>query len=96
MKNKLKLGQLFMSTGVERLILEEDVNNSTEIARCVIKHQSSDWGDLCEKDKQANDYAVEHGERILSAYEVGKNKTKIWIITNGDRTTTTVILPEEY
>ena len=48
------------------------------------------------KTKQANDYAVENEERILSAYTIGENKVKIWIITECDRSYTTILLPEEY
>jgi hypothetical protein len=48
-----------------------------------------------EHDRKANDYALEHGLRVLSAYHLGTG-VKIWIITESDRSTTTTLLPEEY
>lgn len=93
---KFDLGQLVMTRWIENLIIKEDVDNSQEIAQCVIKHSQGDWGNLCEEDKQLNDMAVVDGGRILSAYEIGENKVKIWIITKADRSCTTILLPEEY
>jgi len=54
-----------------------------------------DWGDLCDEDKKVNDRAVAEGSRILSAYQA-VNSTKFWIITEADRSATTVLLPEDY
>jgi len=58
------------------------------------RHQSGDWGDLCADDKAANDLAVTDGDRILSAYSIGAGK--LWVITEHDRSVTTILLPEEY
>ena len=93
---KFELGQLVMTKGIERLIIEDECDNTQEIAQCIVRHSQGDWGNLCEEDKQLNDSAVEDGGRILSAYEIGENKVKIWIITEGDRSCTTILLPEEY
>ncbi len=60
----------------------------------LIRHGAGDWGDLDPEDKQANDAAVINGDRILSAYQVGEHK--FWIITEADRSVTTVLLPSEY
>ena len=60
-----------------------------------MRHVVGDWGDLCAEDKQVNDQAVVGGMRILSAYQAA-NGTKFWIITEADRRTTTVLLPEDY
>ena len=59
------------------------------------RHQAGDWGGVCLEDKQANDKAVERGERILSAYTL-KTGVRIWLITEADRAATTVLLPDEY
>ena len=59
------------------------------------RHLSSNWGDVCAVDQQANDDALLNGERLLSAYRT-KLGTKIWIITEADRSATTILLPEEY
>jgi hypothetical protein len=59
------------------------------------RHQAGDWGEVCSEDAQANDRAVQEGERILSAYRL-KNGVKLWVITEADRSTTTILLPYEY
>jgi len=65
------------------------------------RHQSGDWGDLCDEDKKANEEAISHeGEpekqqRVFSAYKTSAGE-KIWVITEWDRSVTTLLLPEEY
>lgn len=59
------------------------------------RHQSGDWGDLCEADKRENELSIKHDFRILSAYRTATD-VKLWIITEADRSTTTILLPEEY
>lgn len=67
------------------------------VCDCVTKHASGDWGDLCEDDKKLNDEAVQHGGRILSAYNHPLDPDlKIYIITEADRSATTVLFPSEY
>ena len=65
-------------------------------ADLIARHMAGDWGDdMDEEDKAANDCAVKNGGRILSAY-ILSDGTRIWIITEADRSTTTLLLPEEY
>jgi hypothetical protein len=59
------------------------------------RHQHGTWGDLDPHDIRANEQALKHGARLLSAYQL-RDDTKIWIITEADRSSTTVLLPEEY
>ncbi len=59
------------------------------------RHASGDWGEVCEADKKENDFSVRNGFRLLSAYRL-RDGTKIWIITEADRSATTILLPEEY
>lgn len=59
------------------------------------RHARGDWGDLGADDRDMNDRAVAHGERILSAYDVPGGR-RVWIITEADRSATTSLLPEEY
>jgi hypothetical protein len=59
------------------------------------RHRSGDWGDLDVHDRRANDQAVEAGTRLFSAYAVSPLNT-LWIITEADRSSTTLLLPEEY
>ena len=59
------------------------------------RHAQHDWGELDNEDKRLNDQAVQDGTRLLSAYTDTKG-TKFWIITEADRSATTILLPEEY
>ena len=59
------------------------------------RHVTGDWGDLGEEDKQENDFSVDKSLRIFSAYELA-NGEKVWLITEADRSSTTIFLPEEY
>jgi len=61
----------------------------------VLRHVAGDWGDLCQEDKQANAAALTYGSRLLSAYDIPPNH-RLWIITEADRRSTTLLLPEEY
>ncbi len=60
----------------------------------IARHESGDDGDLDAEDKQINKDALKHGGRIFSAYETPQKK-KFWIITEADRSVTTVLLPED-
>jgi hypothetical protein len=59
------------------------------------RHATGDWGDLCAADKQANDAALIDGERIFSAYHL-RDGTKVWEITESERSATTLLLPSDY
>ena len=66
-----------------------------EIIRALARHVSGDWGDVCPEDQEANDRALVEDTRLLSAYR-NQAGQKFWIITEADRSVTTVLLPEEY
>ena len=66
-----------------------------DILTGIQRHQAGDWGDLSEDDKCENQLSLEKGFRLLSAYRA-ENGTKFWIITEADRSVTTVLLPEDY
>ena len=59
------------------------------------RHLTGDWGAVDREDWAANDRAVQDGTRLLSAYAL-PDGTKVWIITEADRTATTILLPDEY
>jgi hypothetical protein len=59
------------------------------------RHLRGDWGDLCQEDKTENELGLKYGFRLLSSYQVTDTE-KIWIITEADRSVTTLLLPEEY
>ncbi len=58
------------------------------------RHASGDWGELCPEDTLANDTALHHGGRLFSAY--GDAADRFWVITEADRSATTVLLPDDY
>jgi hypothetical protein len=59
------------------------------------RHQRGDWGAVSREDAAENAFSVTHGFRILSAYAL-QDGTRIWILTEADRSATTILLPEEY
>lgn len=69
--------------------------DGTEAQRFLERHAVCDWGDLSAEDRAQNDHALRAGLRLLSAY-VLRGGERIWVITEADRSVTTVLLPEEY
>jgi hypothetical protein len=68
---------------------------STEaVFTALSRHAAGDWGDMCPEDTLANDIALDHGGRLFSAY--GQGADRLWVITEADRSVTTVLLPEDY
>lgn len=59
------------------------------------RHSTGDWGEVPEEDRQENEFSVEHGFRILSAYTTRAGE-RIWVLTEADRSITTILLPQEY
>ena len=68
---------------------------SVDIAQSIARHAFGDWGEICPEDQEANDRALFEDTRLLSAYR-NQAGQKFWIITEADRSVTTVLLPEEY
>ena len=88
---RFHLGQISATPGAIRVLHEAGVNAWSLLAR----HVSGDWGDCCNDDRQANEDALFHGYRILSAYTLASCE-RVWIITEADRSLSTLLLPEEY
>lgn len=88
---KFPLGHVVSTPGALRA-LSEAGNSPQEFLN---RHVSGDWGDLEKGDRQENDLSLKEGLRILSAYRL-RDHTKIWIITEADRSSTCILLPEEY
>ena len=61
----------------------------------LFRHLDGDWGDVDEHDRQENELSLQHGWRLLSCYRLSDG-TKVWIITEADRSSTCLLLPEEY
>ena len=91
-KALFELGQIVGTPGAIRALAEEGIGVSDLLKR----HISGDWGDLDAEDKAENDLAVSNPLRILSSYRLKKTRVRIWVITEADRTATTLLLPEEY
>ena len=66
-----------------------------EAAPYLRRHNGGDWGELEEHDRRENQVSLQHGFRLLSAYTL-RSGVKIWIITEADRSSSTILLPEEY
>lgn len=60
------------------------------------RHVRGDWGELDEHDRKENELSLKRGFRLLSSYRVSSGDTKVWVITEADRSVTTLLLPEEY
>jgi hypothetical protein len=91
MNPKFPLGQLVATPGALAAAHESGDN----LACFIRRHVQGDWGELCADDVRENVFSIQNGLRLLSAYRL-KDGTKIWIITEADRSVTTVLLPEEY
>ena len=61
----------------------------------LLRHIQGDWGDVDEHDRQENELSLEHGWRLLSAYTL-RDGIKVWFITEADRSSTCILLPEDY
>lgn len=107
MPSKFNAGRLVWTRGVNKVVAD-----NTEFAKFAVnslkRHLNGDWGDLDDEDKRTNEKALTHGERLLSAYKDARfpqngNSTTggepgrtIWIITEADRSATTILFPDEY
>jgi len=85
------LGQVLITRGIEAL---ERRLPCDFLGICLSRHQHGDWGRVCQEDKAANDEALREGFRILSVYVF--SDIRIWIVTEADRSVTTILLPSEY
>ncbi len=90
---KFGLGQVVTTRGVAAF-LEQQGNDNQTLFRLLQRHVSGDWGEVCATDKKSNNDALETGQRLLSAYDLFGRK--VWVITEWDRSVTTVLFPEEY
>ena len=84
------LGKIVATPGAVDLLKKHELSPFDFISR----HWQGDWGDLDEADIKSNQFALRHGSRLLSAYRI--DDAKLWIITEADRSSTTLLLPSEY
>jgi hypothetical protein len=86
----LPLGRVVTTPGALNLLGKSGGHLFDHLAR----HATGDWGELCAFDRRQNEIALRDGYRVLSSYPVGREC--VWIITEADRSVTTILLPEEY
>lgn len=93
-KSLFPLGRIVSTPGALNLLLE----HGAAVQDLLYRHCHGDWGQLPAGDAQLNDAAVRDGTRILSSYELarGDRRTRVWIITEADRSSTCLLLPDEY
>ena len=87
-KIRFPLGQIVITRNAAGRLSTREIHESLK------RHESGDWGELDPADTHENERALRDGNRILSAYGTGENR--FWIITEADRSVTTVLLPEDY
>ena len=83
------LGRLLITAHAQSVLALEDV------AAALRRHMVGDWGEVSKEDAHENDFSLEQGFRLLSAY-TDRRGTRFWIISEADRSATTVLLPEDY
>ncbi len=89
LETKFPLGRVVATPTVLAEVSESDIKEALD------RHSQCDWGDLEDEDCKENDWALIHGERLLSSYRTLAG-VKFWIITERDRSATTVLLPSDY
>jgi hypothetical protein len=92
--SKFPMGKIVMTRGVNDEIAG-NANFSKLVLNSLKRHAQCDWGDLSEQDTASNDSALKNGDRLFSAY-MEEGLKKIWIITEWDRSVTTILFPDEY
>jgi hypothetical protein len=89
--NRFNLGRLLATPGA----LAEMEASGDSLLGFLQRHLSGDWGEVDEHDRQENVLSLEQGFRLMSVYTLSSG-VRIWIITEADRSSTTVLLPDEY
>jgi hypothetical protein len=84
-----QMGRLFITPAAMEAVAEY------EIIAALRRHLRGDWGNVCPEDREENDRSLRKGFRLLSVYQTAKGTT-FWIITEADRSATTVLLPSDY
>ncbi|MEK6289847.1 MAG: hypothetical protein V4793_00430 [Paraburkholderia tropica] len=89
---RFPMGRPVITPGAQATLEAAGIEGVLLLAR----HIHGDWGDLSVEDIAANDLALLIGKRLLSSYPLPDGQGKVWIITEADRSATTILLPEEY
>lgn len=87
-----EMGLLVITNGINDKL--DSVRFSKEITVALHRFKNADWGEMDPEDIEANNEALRTGERLFAAYQTSEGK--IWIITEADRSATTILFPDEY
>ncbi len=90
--SRFELGQLVATPGALEALAAANVSPAELLGR----HMTGDWGTVDREDWAANERALLEGTRLLSAYELPATGEKVWVITEWDRSATTILVPSEY
>jgi hypothetical protein len=89
---------MFVPFELGRLLITphaQDELDPADVFDGIQRHSTGDWGELDEEDRQENELSLREGFRLISAY-IARNGTRFWVITEADRSSTTVLLPPDY
>ena len=86
------LGELVATSAALALLADAGENPAVLLAR----HVTGDWGEVPPEDARENELSVREGYRIVSSYSVGSGGGRVWLITEADRSSTCILLPEDY
>ena len=86
---RFRMGRLAITPNAKDQLLP------VEVADALCRHAEGDWGDVCEEDRQSNEEALHTNLRLFSVYHSSKER-KFWVITEADRSATTILMPEDY
>lgn len=85
---KFPLGRIVITANAQAILNPEDVQEGLS------RHAAGDWGEVCPQDAAENELSLKEGFRLLSVY--GPAERRFWIITEADRSVTTVLMPDDY
>lgn len=94
-ENKFELGRLVATIAVDAL-MRSNQRFKDFVMVSLYRYINCDWGDTCDADKATNNEALIVGDRILAVYKNERLGKTIWIITEWDRSVTTILFPEDY
>lgn len=92
---KFEMGKLVVTAGIDEQ-MKKDISFTRFVQTSIGRFSNGDWGKLDDEDKQQNEHALQDGERLMGVYIRPGTDEKIWIITEWDRSVTTVLYPHEY
>lgn len=87
-KSKFPLGEIVITPNALNTLSQAEIDDG------LCRHANADWGNVCPEDAEQNNQALKRGSRVLSAF--GEGQKRFWIITEADRSVTTILLPLDY